>query len=73
MATQTPLLDCFTKAQLAQALGVSPRTIDRWHCLGFGPKRAKIQRQILYRREAVETWLRQREELGSDAGGGHAS
>jgi predicted DNA-binding transcriptional regulator AlpA len=47
-----------TKSQLAQQLGVSKRTIDRWHSLRIGPPRATIGRLIFYPREGVTEWLR---------------
>lgn len=47
--------------ELATALGISPRTIDRWHAHRQGPPRIQIGRTILYERHAVRAWLRSRE------------
>ncbi|HUZ47306.1 MAG TPA: helix-turn-helix domain-containing protein [Terriglobia bacterium] len=51
-----------TPEKLARDLGASPRTLARWHSRRIGPPRTTVGRTILYRREAVEDWLRGREE-----------
>jgi predicted DNA-binding transcriptional regulator AlpA len=56
--TGSVLQGVLTKSQLAQQLGVSERTIDRWHSLRIGPPRATIGRLIFYSREGVSEWLR---------------
>ena len=54
------ILDGFvTKSELATALGVSERTIDRWVNLRQFPKPAKIGRLILWRQEIVRRHLGQ--------------
>jgi predicted DNA-binding transcriptional regulator AlpA len=50
------------REDLAKQLGVSPRTIDRWHALRQGPPRVCIGRTILYRIDAVRQWLQKREQ-----------
>lgn len=58
------LLDGYlTPAQLAEQLGVSLRTLSRWHTQRIGPRRVTNGRLILYRADAVREWL--------DAGEGH--
>jgi len=48
------LLDAYlTPAQLASELGVSVRSIHRWHALRQGPPRTQIGRRPMYRRDAV--------------------
>lgn len=47
---------------LAHELGTSLRTLARWHAKRIGPPRTIIGRTILYRRESVAAWLREREE-----------
>ena len=42
---------------VAELLGVSLRTLNRWHALRVGPARCKVGRTVLYRRGAVEAWL----------------
>jgi len=49
------------KAQLAEQLRRSIRTIDRMVLSGDAPPPTKIGRTTLYRREAVLEWLRSRE------------
>ena len=56
------LLDGYlTPAQLAEQLGVSLRTLSRWHAQRIGPKRVTNGRLILYRADAVREWLDSRE------------
>lgn len=57
------LLDGFlSREQLAQQLGLSLRTIDRWEALHKGPPRVCVGRTILYNTESVREWLRTREK-----------
>ena len=51
-----------TPEQLAAELGVCERTLTRWHVARVGPPRLTIGRRLLYRRIAVEEWLRRREK-----------
>ncbi len=46
-----------TPKDLAQALGVSERTIARWHHFREGPPRVEIGRKVYYRLESVSTWV----------------
>jgi predicted DNA-binding transcriptional regulator AlpA len=56
------LLDHYlTKAQAAAELGITDRTLNRWHTERMGPPRTKIGSRIYYRREAVAEWLKSRE------------
>lgn len=58
-----PVLDGFLRRkELAQQLGLSPRTIDRWQALRQGPPRVCVGRTVLYRIEAVRLWLQMHEE-----------
>ena len=59
MATSTnPILgDYLTKEQLAEALGVSERTIDRWAAEGKGPDRTQPGKTVYFNRESVKAWL----------------
>jgi predicted DNA-binding transcriptional regulator AlpA len=43
--------------ELAQALGVSERTIARWHHFREGPPRVEIGRKVYYRLESVNAWV----------------
>lgn len=57
------------KPELARLLGVSPRTIDRWHAKRIGPPRVKIGKQVLYRHESVREWLMAQESAQPRARG----
>ena len=46
-----------TPKNLAQALGVSERTVARWHRFREGPPRVEIGRKVFYRLESVNTWI----------------
>ncbi len=48
--------------ELAQHLGVSVRTIDRWDVEGKGPLRVTVGRTVLYSVSSVRTWLHAREQ-----------
>ena len=51
----------YTKQTLAIRLGVSTRTLDRWHARRIGPARSKIGNFIAYRINAVEDWIKKNE------------
>lgn len=58
-----PITDAYLKPEeLALQLGVSLRTIARWTALGIGPRRVVIGKLILFNRESVSEWLRERED-----------
>jgi excisionase family DNA binding protein len=56
MADEGELL---TEAQVARLLAVSLSTMKRLRASGDGPSFIRIGRAIRYRREDVDTWLRQ--------------
>lgn len=47
---------------LTGVLGVSKRTLQRWHAARRGPARCKVGNLIRYRIEAVRDWLAANEE-----------
>jgi hypothetical protein len=47
-----------TPKGLAKALGVTERTIARWHHFREGPPRVEFGRKVLYRLESVKAWLK---------------
>jgi transcriptional regulator with XRE-family HTH domain len=46
-----------TPAQLAKTLGISPRTLARWHATRAGPPRIKILKLVLYDVSKLPEWL----------------
>jgi hypothetical protein len=63
------LADYLTAPELADELHVSKRTLDRWHAERRGPPRVTLQRQIFYRRAAVQRWLLDNERSFEDNAG----
>jgi len=64
VSDREPLLggDYLTPAQLALELGVSERTLHRWHTERVGAPRICIGKKVLYKRASVLAWLSAREE-----------
>jgi hypothetical protein len=58
---QTLLNGCISREDLANELGRSVRTLDRWHQERLGPPRIKIGKLIVYRKTAVLDWLNNNE------------
>ena len=52
-----------TEAECAEELGISRRTLQRWHRLREGPARTYIGKKIRYRRAAVRDWLLAQEQV----------
>ena len=46
-----------TSREVAEYLGVPPRTLDNWAYWGTGPRYAKIGRHRRYRWDDVETYV----------------
>lgn len=58
----TAFADFIAPDALAAMLGVSERTLQRWHAARRGPTRCKVGKLIRYRIEAVRDWLAANEE-----------
>lgn len=56
-----PIHDLLDRHEAARLLGISPRTLDRWHVLREGPPRIRYGRNVRYRGSAIEQWLQGRE------------
>lgn len=52
-----PLLDGYTRPELARELSRSPQTLARWASEGAGPSFRIIMGRAFYPREEVETWI----------------
>jgi predicted DNA-binding transcriptional regulator AlpA len=63
-AMSAPLIgtEYLTLQQLARELGLSPRTLARWHVQRVGPPRTCIGKLVLFRRASVLAWLQGHEE-----------
>ena len=46
-----------TPTEVADILGVSERTLTRWHTLRQGPPRCKIGRAVRYVASSVADWI----------------
>jgi len=51
-----------TTKELAGLVRRSPATVRAWRHRGQGPRGTRVGRGVLYPREVVEAWLKQREE-----------
>src|SRR5207247_7965887 len=49
--------DLLNRCATAGVLGISVRTLDRWHRLGFGPPRIRFAGQIRYRLSSLPRWV----------------
>lgn len=58
----TLFTDYLTQAAMAEAIGVSERTLTRWHSLRVGPPRTVIGRKILYHIPIARAWIAAQEE-----------
>ncbi len=54
---QSFLANYMTPTKLGEMLGVSERTLGRWHAMRIGPPRISIGKLIFYRRIEIEKWL----------------
>lgn len=52
----------FTKTEVARMLRKSVPTLDRWHRLGLGPRRTRIGKTVLYRKDTLEAWVGEQQE-----------
>ena len=58
MTESTPDADFMSRQEVAEYLGVSPRTIEAWAERGQGPRYTKMNNKLTrYRRTDVDAWL----------------
>jgi DNA-binding transcriptional MerR regulator len=58
-----------TRAEVAEAIGVTPATLQRWDHQRIGPPTLRLGRQVYYRAEAFRAWLVARETGAPEAAG----
>lgn len=56
------LEDLIEEKDYAAESNRSHRTVQRERALGIGPAFIKIGRKVYYRREAIDAWLRSKEQ-----------
>jgi len=65
--------DLLTIGELSEQLGVTRRTLERWHAQRIGPPRIKIGKQVYYRAASVREWMLAHEQSEvRSAGRAHA-
>ncbi|MBK1655366.1 helix-turn-helix transcriptional regulator [Allochromatium vinosum] len=52
-----------TDGETAAELRVTTRTLARWRAERCGPAWLRVGRRVLYRRESIERWLMNREQV----------
>ena len=57
------LADWISRDQLARELGLTADTLARWEARRQGPPCTRIGRKTLYRRVAVQDWIRAQEQV----------
>ena len=50
----TPLM---TRKQVAEHLGVSPRTLEKFAVIGGGPVYIKIGKKVMYHQDDILNWI----------------
>jgi predicted DNA-binding transcriptional regulator AlpA len=60
------LLDRYlSREETADALRISPRSLDRWHTIRRGPPRLKLGARIYYDRQELENWIARQVEVSA--------
>lgn len=63
------LADLVDRQEAASILGVSPRTLDRWHLLRIGPPRVALGgHKVRYRLSSIVAWIENQEVAGPRSG-----
>jgi hypothetical protein len=50
------MTNLLNQREAAMLLGLSPRTLERHRCTGFGPPFVKAGRRVLYRPADLDAW-----------------
>ena len=65
-AAAAPLPPMLTEGAVSIALGVSPRTLQRWRAAGIGPHFIRLgARLVRYAQPDIEGWQAQQRRLGA--------
>ena len=59
-------LGVFTKAELAETLGISGRTLENWLSAGIAPPHARLNSLVWFREADVQKWLAALAGSGAD-------
>jgi len=51
------LVPAISRYVVAEMLGISVRTLHRWHQQGYGPPRIPKRGSVRYRQADIETWI----------------
>lgn len=54
--------------EAATLLGLSPRTLERYRCTGFGPAYRKLGRRVLYAPTDINAWTASRVRTSTSEG-----
>ncbi|MGB3537894.1 MAG: helix-turn-helix domain-containing protein [Mesorhizobium sp.] len=68
-ATPGLLDEWMSRAELAGELGISEDTLSRWETRRIGPPCVRVGRKVLYRRGAVQDWLKAQEDRAAKGRG----
>lgn len=55
--------DYLTISEMAHEIGVSERTLARWHSLRIGPPRTVIGRKVLFHGPSARAWMAAQQEV----------
>ncbi|WP_123631554.1 helix-turn-helix transcriptional regulator [Salinisphaera orenii] len=59
------LAEYYTRQELAEELGITQRSLERWAWLRKGPAQTRIGQRVYYHRSAVEKWLSEQTEAAA--------
>jgi predicted DNA-binding transcriptional regulator AlpA len=59
----------YNQGEVAERLGISIRSLERWRCTGEGPRYIKLGRQVRYTCDDLEAWLAERSRRSTSEAG----
>jgi len=57
----------FTVAETAEYLGLAQSTLNKWRCIGGGPKYLKMGKAVRYRLSDIQEWLEENQRAHTSA------